>query len=60
MRGQAASYEVLAALSKLYKQEKGVLMNYTLTNFALDDTGRVSFDFTGVFNPSLISYPRVY
>ncbi len=56
MKGQATSYEVLAALSQLYKEEKGILIDYTLTNFLLTDKGRISFDFTGVFSPSLISY----
>lgn len=56
MKGQAESYEVLAALSQLYKKEKGILMDYTLTNFTLTDTGRVSFDFSGTFDPSLTAY----
>lgn len=56
MGGQAASYEVLAALSQLYKKEKGILEDYTLTNFILTDTGRISFNFTGMFDSSLIDY----
>ena len=56
MNGQAASYEVLAALSGLYKQEKETLLHYSLTNFSLDDTGSVSFNFSGIFTPSLVAY----
>jgi len=56
MNGQASSYKVLAALSGLYKQEKETLLHYSLTNFSLDDTGSVSFNFSGIFAPSLISY----
>ncbi len=56
MNGQAASYEVLATLSGLYKEEKETLLYYSLTNFSLDDTGNVSFNFSGIFKPSLILY----
>ena len=56
MKGQTVSYEALAALSQLYKKEKGILIDYTLTNFSLTDKGRISFDFTGIFDPYLIDY----
>ena len=56
MKGQAKSYEVLAALSQLYKKEKSILREYTLTNFTLTNTGRVSFNFSGTFDPSLTAY----
>ena len=56
MKGQTVSYEALAALSQLYKKEKGILTDYTLTNFSLTDKGRISFDFTGIFDPYLIDY----
>ena len=59
-KGEALSYEVVAVLSQLYKQEKDVLVSYSLTQISLNKTGEVSFDFSGIFVPSLISYPRVH
>jgi hypothetical protein len=60
MRGEATSYEVLAALSQLYKKENELLKEYKITNFSLTDQGRVSFDFTGKLPLSLISYTDTF
>jgi len=57
MSGQATSYEVLAALSQFYKHEP-LLKSYSLTNFSLNDQGGVSFSFSGIFRPEVISYAQ--
>ena len=60
MAGEATSYEVVAALTPLYRKEGGVLKSFTIGGFSLTDQGRISFNFTGIFNPSLISYVENY
>ena len=60
MGGETTGYGALAALFPLYRKEEEILKSFTITNFSLTDQGRVSFSFTGIFDPSLISYVETY
>ena len=60
MGGEATSYGVVAALTPLYRKEKEILKNFTISSFSLTDQGRISFSFTGILDPSLVSYVENY